>query len=582
MTQKIVTPSQCVKCGNSYAMPQWMPDFLERVAPNFAGTKVSLPLPKHCPDCRKQRRLSFRNDSVLYKRTSDYSGKSILSTYTPKALFPVYDYEEWWGEGWDALDYGQEFDFSRSFVDQFIELRNKVPRVNLQVDNLCENCLFSNQITLSKDCYLLISGSSNESCLYGYRINNSRNCVDCLFAIDSELCYQCVDIFSCYQGQYLQSCSNCSDCLFLFDCQNCQNCLFSYGLRNMSYCIFNEQFSKEEYSRRAKSFDFGSYAAIQQYTQEFAQAIQKFPRRAAQLKQVEDVLGDNIQNAKNCSSVFDGSNLEDMHYCQFVQDCKNCVDINYGCDQTEWAYDVCTTGINAYNILFCIDAWPTVSNLLYCDSCSNGTKDCFGCIGLRRKQYCILNRQYAKAEYEALMPKIIAHMTKTHEWGEFLPPSASPYGYNETIAHEYFPLQKAEAMKTGFQWSEYAAPPARAEHVIAAADLPDHINEVGDDILGQAIECGTSGMPFKIIAQELAFYRTNGIPVPRIHHRERYKQRFKLRPPRQIWKRTCERCSATIASCYPPISVQPNSAEIVYCDSCYLQGLYSSTQAQRD
>ena len=35
----------------------------------------------------------------------------------------------------------------------------------------------------------------------------------------------------------------------------------------------------------------------------------------------------------------------------------------------------------------------------------------FGCVGVQNKQYCILNKQYTKEEYEALVPKIIEHMT---------------------------------------------------------------------------------------------------------------------------------------------------------------------------
>jgi hypothetical protein len=33
-------------------------------------------------------------------------------------------------------------------------------------------------------------------------------------------------------------------------------------------------------------------------------------------------------------------------------------------------------------------------------------------------------------------------MQTTGEWGEFFDPSLSPFGYNETVAMEYFPLKK--------------------------------------------------------------------------------------------------------------------------------------------
>jgi len=39
-------------------------------------------------------------------------------------------------------------------------------------------------------------------------------------------------------------------------------------------------------------------------------------------------------------------------------------------------------------------------------------------------------------------------MMKTGEWGEFFPASLSPFGYNETVAQEYFPLSREEVLGT--------------------------------------------------------------------------------------------------------------------------------------
>jgi hypothetical protein len=77
---------------------------------------------------------------------------------------------------------------------------------------------------------------------------------------------------------------------------------------------------------------------------------------------------------------------------------------------------------------------------------------------LRNKEYCILNKQYTKEEYEQLVPQIIDHMTKTGERGEFFPASISPFCYNETVVMEYYPLTKDEALAKGFKRmdTEYA------------------------------------------------------------------------------------------------------------------------------
>lgn len=93
-----------------------------------------------------------------------------------------------------------------------------------------------------------------------------------------------------------------------------------------------------------------------------------------------------------------------------------------------------------------MNCWPNVSYALYSDSCNNSTY-LFGCVGVRNKQYCIFNKQYTKEEYEKMVAKIIAHMQETPlktgqacERGEFFHPSLSPFGYNETVAQEYYPV----------------------------------------------------------------------------------------------------------------------------------------------
>ena len=35
-------------------------------------------------------------------------------------------------------------------------------------------------------------------------------------------------------------------------------------------------------------------------------------------------------------------------------------------------------------------------------------------------------------------------MKSTGEWGEFFPHEMSPFGYNETVAQEYFPMTEDE------------------------------------------------------------------------------------------------------------------------------------------
>ncbi len=43
---------------------------------------------------------------------------------------------------------------------------------------------------------------------------------------------------------------------------------------------------------------------------------------------------------------------------------------------------------------------------------------------------------------------------RVYKYGEFYPPELSPWSYNETLAQEYFPLTKEEAISLGYRWKD--------------------------------------------------------------------------------------------------------------------------------
>ena len=45
--------------------------------------KMKVSTPTFCPDCRFQRRLSFRNNRVFYKRECALCGEKLLTIYNP-------------------------------------------------------------------------------------------------------------------------------------------------------------------------------------------------------------------------------------------------------------------------------------------------------------------------------------------------------------------------------------------------------------------------------------------------------------------------------------------------------------------
>jgi hypothetical protein len=206
-------------------------------------------------------------------------------------------------------------------------------------------------------------------------------------------------------------------------------------------------------------------------------------------------------------------------------------------------------------------------NIYYCSHC-NSSSNLFWCVWINNKTYCILNQQYTKEEYETLVPKIIEHMMKTWEWWEFFKPSLSPFGYNETVANEYYPLTKQEAIKQWFKRSDYEVPFLQVDRILQADELPN-IHDVTDDILWQAVECEVTKKPFKIIKQELEFYRKHNLPLPTKHPDQRHLERMALRNPRKLRDRKCMKCWIDIQTSY-----NPKREEIIYCESCYNKALY--------
>lgn len=205
----------------------------------------------------------------------------------------------------------------------------------------------------------------------------------------------------------------------------------------------------------------------------------------------------------------------------------------------------CSVMRNATNCAFCKYVWQS-SDMLYCDSCVS-CKNCFGCIGLRHKENCILNKQYTKPEYENLKQKVIAHMQKTNEWGKFFPSHIGPFAYNESAAQNFFPLTKEEALSLGYKWRE--------------EDKKDYIAQTMAQIPDNIKDCEKCGKNYKIIPQELKFYKTLNLPLPHLCSTCRHAERFTARNTYIMYDSTCSNCKSPIKTTY-----NPENNEIVFCE----------------
>jgi len=154
--------------------------------------------------------------------------------------------------------------------------------------------------------------------------------------------------------------------------------------------------------------------------------------------------------SSRCYFVFGCVEDEECDYGHIVWNSKNCVD-NLYVFKCEFCYK-CIDYINCNKLFHSNECQSCAESigLFDCRGCTN----CIECVGLRQKSYSILNKQYTKEEYEILVPKIIEHMKKAREWGEFFPTCLSPFVYNESIIHKYTPKIKEEVLALGFIWKD--------------------------------------------------------------------------------------------------------------------------------
>lgn len=164
--ETVVETKPCRSCGTSFVVTDRDMDFYDRISPVFAGKKEPIPPPTLCPDCRQRRRMAWRNERKLYRRKCDLTGRDIVSIHSPDKSSTVYHPDAWWGDGWDTLSYGREYDFSRSASEQLRELSAVVPKKALNQKGTNENSEYCNIIKSMKDCYLCFAATESEGVMY--------------------------------------------------------------------------------------------------------------------------------------------------------------------------------------------------------------------------------------------------------------------------------------------------------------------------------------------------------------------------------------------------------------------------------
>ena len=544
--------------------------------------KMKVPAPTWCPECRLIRRLVIRNEHFLYRSRSGKTGKTIFSMYPSTSGVNVWAHDEWWQDNWDQNASGRDYNFSKSFFEQYADLLRSAPVPNLSVTQPIDSD-YSNNSSYIKNCYLSFGLTHSENVMYSENSSKCTDCIDSSFLTECSLCYECFFSQRCSRLQYCSYCEDCYDMSFCYECLGCSNCVGCVGLKKKSFYILNQPYTKESYQEKIKELNLLSRKKSEEFLLEVKKLRLSIPVRYARSYKNENCVGEYISNSKNVSQSYYINSGENLKFCSFLYSptSKDSYDhYRFGLN-SELIYESSSCGDYISRILFSYACFNNCIEVQYSYMC-NKVNHLFGCVGLNGKSYCILNKQYTKEEYEVLVPKIIEHMNnipyvdkkgRVYKYGEFFPAEISPLAYNETIANEYFPLTKEEAVEKGFNWRESER--SKYAPTLITEQIPDSIENIDGSITKEIIICEHKGEcndsctgAFKITSAEFDFYKRRGIPLPTLCPTCRYMKRSAKRASMKLYHRHCMKpgCTNEFETSYAP-----DRPEIVYCERCYQQ-----------
>ncbi|MFH1405434.1 MAG: hypothetical protein ABIH21_05085 [Patescibacteria group bacterium] len=495
------------------------------------------------------------------------TGKPILSAVPPDAMPPVITDKEYYSEC-PGESRSIEIDPNRPFFDLHADLIKKVPGPAFQSHGSV-NTVGGGYI----DCvnaYMMFGTYSAKDSWYSFRNKVLDDCMD------MAMCEKCENSYSSTMCLHLNNCKQmfeslyCMNCQFGFDLHNCENCYQCANLRYKKFMYQNEQLSQDEYEAKMREINLSCSSSFDQERKKFLTFLQTkaiWPEdfninspgcSGEYVLDCIDSSGYFMTNTKNVRCgwfVFDSENLESIVIGNDSQDVYNsCVSI--ACQNSKMMY-VCKYSMGCEYCMMCDD-------LEYC----------FGCIGLRKKKYCIFNKQYSEDEYWQKLDQLKCAMLERGEYGEFWPVKMAYWWPQYGFASLVYPftdeeLKKLDAphfdAKEGMRYAPY---PQDIE-IYSTDEVPDCIADVGDEWAGKMFKDVEEDRRFTLNEHEIAYRKKKGYPFPRRHYRARFKELV-----RQV--NSPERVLAVCTKCSKQIEINNNRMfpdRKVYCKPCYLQYL---------
>lgn len=514
---------------------------------------LHLPIPTLGPIARLRRLAASVGGFDLFRRGKEQH----VSMYDPESPAQLITNAEWHGNTFDPLAYGQQYDPRRSFFEQWHELSLRVPRSYLIQDPESENSPWGIYDLFVKNSYFTYANLECEQALYSDISVQCKHIVDCTSCVRCEVCYETVQ---CFDSSHLSFCERCEGCLNLWFCLGCRNCHDCFGctnLRGKSFCWLNEQLTEQEYRERLAQADLRDHRALEQWQERIQPLWGEAVRSAGRNYQSEESFGDDLASCKQVKgiSILEGQRLYNVFAGARSTDCVDLLP----CNSLERSASCIYSG-NGYENHACSLSWECV-DVAYSELLT-ACEHCFGCIGLRHKQFCILNKQYSEEEYWRVVDHLKTDMLKRGEYGEYFPYTTTLFAYNTSHADAAFPLSKQEALTLGARWYDFVQESSNT--ILSVEELPTRLDAKQLSADTHFYRCPVSQRPFRFVQPEWDFHQEKQLALARLHPTVRRKQRFAQLQPLYLTERTCGRCQKEIFARYPLSHKGP-----VWCETCY-------------
>lgn len=572
----------CSWTWKEFAIFQSDKDMLDKLSPTIQGKKYQLPYPTLSPQARRLRRMTFKNERFFFKDICEATNTPTVSRFTDAH---VYTNKAWHADDWEQVSL--TYNSSRSVVDhiQWLTQNSIYQDLIWSAKNVLNNAKYTNHASKQSNTYLMVNARDDEDCAYGNFVHHCRHVFDGSNLSHCEYCYQCVSSTKLYECFYCYSCSESTNLYFCNDMTWCTHCIFSYGLKHQSYCIRNEEVWKEAYEEYMKEIDLWSYESLLTYIGEYQNILWSWIHCALHTINSEKVIGHECSNSSNVFFWFELQECQDVRYTNWCFESQDLMDVSGFWESSNQMYECTQSWKNSSKLYFCTMVAES-HNMYYCVE-SKHCQDCFGCVNLYKKRYCIFNKQYTQQEYKELLPLLINSLVESGIWWEFSDTSYSPFPYNDSPAIDHFPPkyiidhnwkkeiyntewngtvtvfnnEKVAKASLDLRWEQLISITRRTQRdsinipewtkILLSSQIPDHISEVDASALKQGIQDESTWRLYRLISSELDFYKKYSISIPRVHPDTRHQQRNTMRPKKGLHVRKCDKTWDTILSVYP-------------------------------